>query len=134
VHDFIDVAPPAEGHGLVPAAETLALRRGSAEDAAQVFIAASRCVGIPARFVSGYRIGDDGAGARHGWAEAYSDGLGWGGFDPVHCLCVTDAYVRVGVGLDYLGAAPLRSVNAARCVEKRSVAVTVNQAQGQRQS
>ena len=34
--------------------------------------------------------------------------LGWVGFDPTNGICPTDRYVRVAVGLDYLGAAPVR--------------------------
>ena len=34
--------------------------------------------------------------------------LGWVGFDPANGICPTDAHVRVAVGLDYLGAAPVR--------------------------
>ena len=30
------------------------------------------------------------------------------GFDPTNGICPTEAYVRVAVGLDYLGAAPVR--------------------------
>ena len=46
--------------------------------------------------------------AGHAWAEAYVAGLGWVGFDPANGICPTDAHVRVAVGLDYLGAAPVR--------------------------
>ena len=34
--------------------------------------------------------------------------LGWVGFDPANAICTTDAHARVAVGLDYLGAAPVR--------------------------
>ena len=34
--------------------------------------------------------------------------LGWVAFDPANGICATDAHVRVAVGLDYLGAAPIR--------------------------
>ena len=46
--------------------------------------------------------------AGHAWAEAYVENLGWVGFDPTNGMCTTDAHVRVAVGLDYLGAAPVR--------------------------
>ena len=38
----------------------------------------------------------------------WSPDLGWVGFDPANGISPTDAYVRVAVGLDYLGAAPVR--------------------------
>ena len=41
---------------------------------------------------------------------------------------------NVGVGLDYLGAAPIRSVHYGTAAEKRAVAVNVSQTQSQRQA
>jgi transglutaminase-like putative cysteine protease len=82
-----------------------------ANELAQAFIAAARHLGHPARFVSGYLApGEtDGVGERRGWAEAFVPRLGWVGFDPVEKLCATEAHIRVAVGLDALGAAPVRS-------------------------
>jgi transglutaminase-like putative cysteine protease len=82
-----------------------------ANELAQAFIAAARHLGHPARFVAGYFApGDgDGVGERRGWAEAFVARLGWVGFDPVEKLCATEAHIRVAVGLDALGAAPVRS-------------------------
>jgi len=131
VHDVIEVDPAA--NQTVSASEAFVMRKGSIEDAAQIFIAGSRSLGIPARYVSGY-ICQGGGGTAHGWAEAHVDGLGWIGFDPANIVCATDSHVRVSIGLDYLGAAPIRSVHAGTCSEKRTVAVAVKQAQGQRQS
>ena len=52
--------------------------------------------------------------AGHAWAEAYVDDLGWVGFDPTNGICTTDAHVRVAIGLDYLGAAPVRGTRVRR--------------------
>ena len=49
-------------------------------------------------------------------------------------LCATDAHVRVAVGLDYLGAAPVRGSRYGGGAEALDVAVRVNQVAGQRQS
>ena len=98
-------------------------RRPSRSSAASVrtsrhiFIAAARSLGIPARYVCGYFIAHDGVveqEAGHAWAEAYVDGLGWVAFDPTNGICATDAHVRVAVGLDYLGAAPVRGTRYRR--------------------
>ncbi len=35
-------------------------------------------------------------------------GLGWVGFDPANDLCPMQSHVRVAIGLDYQGAAPVR--------------------------
>jgi transglutaminase-like putative cysteine protease len=94
-----------------PAAEAFALMRGGCQDFAHIIIAGARGLGIPARYVSGYFLCDDGVtgkDAGHAWAEAFVPELGWVAFDAANGECPTDAYVRVAVGLDSLGAAPQR--------------------------
>jgi transglutaminase-like putative cysteine protease len=92
------------------AAKAFALGRGVCQDLTHIFIAAARLLGYPARYVSGHLAHADGREleASHAWAEAKAPGLGWIGFDPTNDICPTDAYLRVAVGLDYLGAAPVR--------------------------
>ena len=46
--------------------------------------------------------------------------------DPRHA-CATDAYVRVAVGLDYLGAAPVRGSRYGGGTEALDVSVRVDQ-------
>jgi transglutaminase-like putative cysteine protease len=48
-------------------------------------------------------------------------------FDTANGLCATDAHVRVAVGLDYLGAAPVRGSRYGGGSEALDVAVRVNQ-------
>ncbi len=60
--------------------------------------------------------------------------LGWVAFDPANGLCATDAHVRVAVGLDYLGAAPLRGTRYGGGDEVLSVKVLVDQARQQTQN
>jgi transglutaminase-like putative cysteine protease len=119
------------------AATAFTLKCGVCQDLAHVFIASARCLGIPARYVSGYLMRSDGLveqEASHAWAEAYVDGLGWVGFDPANGICPTDAHVRVAVGLDYLGAAPVRGSRYGGNSETMDVAVIVDQAGSQRQT
>jgi transglutaminase-like putative cysteine protease len=106
------------------AAEAYALRRGVCQDLTHVFIAAARSLGIPARYVGGYCRREDGVkeqGAGHAWAEAFVPELGWVAFDAANGLCATDTHVRVAVGLDYLGAAPLRGTRYGGTGEVLSV-------------
>jgi transglutaminase-like putative cysteine protease len=120
-----------------PAAAAFALKRGVCQDLAHVFIAAARSLGIPARYVGGYFHREDGANeqeAGHAWAEAFVPSLGWVAFDPANCVCATDAHVRVAVGLDYLGAAPLRGTRYGGAGEALSVRVRVDQAARQTQN
>jgi transglutaminase-like putative cysteine protease len=74
-----------EEPGVQDGAETLALGTGSCRDSAALFIEAARCLGLAARFVSGYLQAEPSAfnyGATHAWAEVYLPGAGWKGFDP----------------------------------------------------
>ena len=72
--------------------------------------------------------------AGHAWAEAFVPDLGWVAFDPTNGICATDAHVRVAVGLDYLGAAPVRGTRYGGGGETLTVTVHVDQAQRQSQS
>jgi transglutaminase-like putative cysteine protease len=119
------------------AAQGFALKRGVCQDLTHIFIAAARSLAIPARYVGGYFHRDDGVdeqGAGHAWAEAFVPKLGWVAFDPANGLCATDAHVRVAVGLDYLGAAPLRGTRYGGGGEVMSVKVRVDQASQQTQN
>jgi len=115
--------------GAASAAEAFARKRGPSRDLSHIFIAAAHCLGIPARYVSGYFRGDDGPAqaAPHAWAEADVPDLGWVAFDPAGGVCPTDAHVRVAIGLDALGAAPVRGMRYGAGVERLEVAVKVGQ-------
>jgi transglutaminase-like putative cysteine protease len=134
VHDDMtlttDTATPAVG-----VAAAFADRTGTSADIAHVFIAAARAIGVPARFINGYvHTGEATMPARRAWAEAHIAGLGWVAFDPLACLCTNDAYVRVAVGLDSLGATPIRGMRYGNGDEDLDVAVKVVQALRQTQS
>ena len=72
--------------------------------------------------------------AGHAWAEAYVPDLGWVAFDPANGTCPTDAYVRVAVGLDYLGAAPVRGSRYGGGSEALAVEIRIDQARRQSQN
>ncbi|HSM19918.1 MAG TPA: transglutaminase family protein, partial [Hyphomicrobiales bacterium] len=126
-----------------PAAEAFAHKQGVCQDFAHVFISAARHLSIPARYVGGYLMQEaleqlDAADvqpqeAGHAWAEAYIPDLGWVSFDPTHSISATEAYVRVAIGLDYLGAAPVRGTRYGGGGESMDVAVHVAAAQIQNQ-
>jgi len=119
------------------AAKAFAARCGLKCDLAHVYITAARYLGIPTRYVSGHCFGVNGAGrqeACHAWAEAHVEGLGWIGFDPTDGICVTDAHVRVAVGLDALGAAPVRGQRFGGSGETSKVTVHIAQAGQQSQN
>ena len=129
-----DTAPT---HTATTAAEAFALKRGVCQDLSHVFITAARLLGAPARYVSGHLARDDGATlqeASHAWAEAHVPNLGWVGFDPVNGVCPTPAYIRVAVGLDYLGASPVRGSRQGGGAEQMDVKLVVSHAARQTQS
>ncbi len=112
------------------AAEAFAGKRGVCRDLTHIFIAAAHCLGIPARYVAGYLQLADGTidqEAGHAWAEAFVADLGWVGFDPANAICPTEAYVRVAIGLDSLGAAPVRGTRFGIGSESLEVAIRVGQ-------
>jgi transglutaminase-like putative cysteine protease len=147
LHD--DITFDAEATSAAPsAADAFMGRRGMSQDLAHVFIAVARSLGVPTRYVAGYFRRGDGAfaqGARedagrlaghkagHAWAEAHVPDLGWVGFDPANGVCATGQHVRVAVGLDYLGAAPVRGAHYGGGREDVAVRLEVTQASWQTQ-
>jgi transglutaminase-like putative cysteine protease len=124
-------------HTATTAAEAFALRRGVCQDLSHVFISAARSLAVPARYVGGYFHRADGVvlqEAGHAWAEAYVPDVGWVGFDPANGISPTDAHVRVAIGLDYLGAAPVRGTRKGGGDEALTVTVRVDQASRQMQN
>ena len=107
--------------------EVLELRAGVCQDFAHLFIAATRALGVPARYVSGYIYvaGESGIteGASHAWAEAWVRGRGWLGYDATHPIRAGANHVRVAVGRDYRDAAPTRGVYVGAATGTMDVSV-----------
>lgn len=118
-------------HALTTASEAFAAKRGVCQDHAHIYIAAARTLGIPARYVTGYLLieSEAPAVAHHAWAEAYTEDLGWIGFDAANGICPTPNYVRLAVGLDAASAAPVRGIMRGAGSERLSVEVVVKSAQ-----
>jgi transglutaminase-like putative cysteine protease len=111
------------------AEEALSAGNGVCQDHAQIFIAALRHAGIPARYISGYlrlddRIDQD---ATHAWAEAHIDGLGWVGFDVSNGISSDERYVRLATGRDSLDAAPVSGMRMGNATESMRVSLQVQQ-------
>jgi transglutaminase-like putative cysteine protease len=113
------------------AAQAFAQKLSRPSDLAHIFIGGARSLGIPARYVSGYFRGADGGAnepdAAHAWAEAFVPDLGWVAFDPANGYCPTDTHIRVAIGLDANGAAPVRGARLGMGAESSAVAVKVGQ-------
>jgi len=101
-------------------------------DLAHMFIATAHGMGLPARYVSGYRrVADQPSCAAHAWAEAYVEKLGWVSFDPSAGMSADEHYVRVAVGLDAQGAAPIIGQRIGPGSEALDVDVHVDQLGGE---
>jgi transglutaminase-like putative cysteine protease len=112
------------------AAEAFGRKQGTSRDLSHIFIGAAHALGIPARYVGGYCRGEDkGALGKsgHAWAEAFVPELGWVAFDPAGGFCPTDAHVRIAIGLDAVGAAPVRGTHYGPGAETLEVAIKVGQ-------
>jgi transglutaminase-like putative cysteine protease len=72
--------------------------------------------------------------AGHAWAEAKVPELGWVGFDAANGISAGEAHIRVAVGLDYLGAAPIRGSRYGGGSETLDVKLKVESAKEQGQS
>lgn len=135
VHTRVTFEPGPTSAGTT-AIEAFRGGKGVCQDLTHIFIAAARHLEIPARYVSGYfRRGDgvDDQDAAHAWAEALVPDLGWIGFDAANGISASEAHVRVAIGLDYLGAAPIRGSRLGGGTETLSVRLRVDEA-GQAQS
>ncbi|OWK31965.1 transglutaminase family protein [Sphingomonas mucosissima] len=118
-----DSGRPAKGR---TAAEAFALDALTPRDMAQVFVAAARAMGAPARYVSGYcDLAGDNRPTPHGWAEAYVEDCGWIAFDPWLGLSPEEHHVRVAIALDAAGAAPVAGSRLGDGAERLEVNVTV---------
>lgn len=100
-----------EEPGVQTVGQTLEYGTGSCRDFALLFMEAARCLGLAARFVSGYLHAPPSAtdyGATHAWAEVYLPGAGWKGFDPT---------VGAMAGTDHIAVAVARLPDAVPPIE-----------------
>jgi transglutaminase-like putative cysteine protease len=102
--------------GIQPPAETLRLGTGTCRDFAVLMMEAARCLGLAARFVSGYIYVPSngvpaaeryGGGNTHAWLQVYLPGAGWVEFDPTNDIVGSRDLIRVTVVRDARQAIPL---------------------------
>ena len=106
--------------------EALRLGQGVCQDFAHLMLAACRCCGLPARYVSGYLYGPNNSAnaASHAWVDVFTE-QGWLSLDPTHNTQQTELYVRVAVGRDYADVPPTRGVFKGNATEALEVNVQV---------
>lgn len=120
---------PGQTYAVTSAEEALIGGHGVCQDHAQIFVSVARTAGVPARYVSGYLMMDDRVDqdASHAWAEAHIDDLGWVGFDVSNGISPDERYVRIAIGPDYRGAAPVSGMRMGTSNESMIVSVQVQQ-------
>jgi transglutaminase-like putative cysteine protease len=102
-----------------PVSKVMQLRAGVCQDFTHVMISGLRCLGLPARYTSGYirtkpppgQVRRRGADQSHAWVGAWlGPRHGWVDFDPTNDLIVSDEHVVLGWGRDFGDVSPLRGV------------------------
>ena len=90
----------------------------SATDATHAYLACCRAAGVPARFVSGYRLLTEEQADRSAWVDVWSSGQdGWISLDVDRLEPARSRHCRLAVGRDYPDAAPFRSHLGGDAVE-----------------
>lgn len=116
-----------------PVEDVFKTRRGVCQDFAQLQIACLRCLGLPARYVSGYLETDPppgkerlaGADASHAWLAFFCPGIGWIDLDPTNNCLTKNRHITIAWGRDYSDVSPVRGVIIGNGDHKLSVAVDV---------
>ncbi len=118
-----------------PIDEVLEHRKGVCQDFSHLMIGMCRCLGIPARYVSGLVHTDRsargaqylGASQTHAWCEVYFPSFGWVGLDPTNHCPVGNDFVRVAVGRHFADVPPNKGLYRGKAKEKIGVKVTTKQ-------
>ncbi|MDF7802017.1 transglutaminase family protein [Pontiellaceae bacterium B1224] len=119
-----------EEPGVQSAGETLSLGSGSCRDFALLFMEAVKCLGLAARFVSGYLhapLMSSQVGSTHAWAEVYLPGVGWKGFDPTVGDLVGTDHIPVAVSRLAESVPPISGSFTGTASSKLDVGVWVSE-------
>ncbi len=118
-------------------AQVVKLRAGVCQDFTHMMISGLRCLGLPARYVSGYirtkpppgattRLGSD---QSHAWVGAWMGREhGWVDLDPTNNLVVHDEHVVLAWGRDFSDISPVRGIILGGGKHKLKVAVDLEPA------
>ncbi|MGB3961411.1 MAG: transglutaminase family protein [Sulfurimonas sp.] len=119
-----------EEEGVQSVEETLSLGSGSCRDFALLLMEAVKCLGLAARFVSGYLYAPlmaSEVGSTHAWAEVYIPGAGWRGFDPTIGNIVGRDHIPVAVSRLPESVPPISGTFAGVAKSTLDVGVWVSQ-------
>lgn len=96
---------------------------GVCQDYAHIYISLLHLANIPARYVTGFIVGE---GKSHAWVEVLCDNK-WYGFDPTHDRVVNDEYIKIGIGRDAKDCMINRGIMHGGGLHTQSVVVHVKE-------
>lgn len=106
------------------ASDAFQQKRGVCQDFAHIMIVLCRQMGIPARYVNGFIMGE---GETHAWVEVY-DGYAWRAIDPTHDTFVCSGYIKLAHGRDALDCTVDRGTFMGAAQQREtSISVTVHE-------
>jgi transglutaminase-like putative cysteine protease len=97
-------------HAASPIDDVLEYGKGVCQDFAHLMLAVLRSAGVPARYVSGYIHRPGKESQSHAWVEAWIPDLGWFGIDPTNDTPVSEHFVKVAIGRDFVDVPPNKGV------------------------
>lgn len=103
------------------AEEAFSQGHGVCQDYAHIYISLLHLAGIPARYVTGFIVGE---GQSHAWVEILHDNR-WYGLDPTHDRRVADEYIKLGIGRDARDCMINRGIMHGGGLHTQTVAVSV---------
>ncbi len=118
-----------EEPGVQTPVETLSMGTGSCRDFATLLMEAARCLGLAARFISGYLYvpgAPDFSCATHAWTEVYLPGAGWVGFDPTIGKLAGPDHIAVAVAKSPESIPPIAGAFTGAATSTLTVGVTVD--------
>lgn len=105
------------------AEEAFSQGKGVCQDFAHIFIALMHLANIPARYVTGFLIGE---GASHAWVEVKQNDY-WFGLDPTNDIVVYEDHIKIGVGRDAADCMINRGIMHGGGNHAQTVKVTVQE-------
>jgi transglutaminase-like putative cysteine protease len=101
---------PSAGESILGAAKGFARRSATVQDQVHMMLSICRQLGIPARFVSGYMLGEK--ITEYAWADVWLASEGhWISFDVRRAHTAYGRLIRLAVGRDYLDTCPMRTAH-----------------------
>lgn len=101
---------PSAGESILGAEKAFSRRNATVQDQVHIVLAICRLRGIPARFVSGYMLGEK--VTEYAWADVWLAAEGyWVSFDVRRARTAYGRLIRLAVGRDYLDTCPMRTAH-----------------------